>query len=166
MFQKRAESIQWLKTESASYPFGKSQPFAICLNQFVDKKLGTDYQFAPIYGTNSNGNGYVVKRFQKWDQPAFNGNPAVNPHWGSNDDTVSGEIYQPLGTKLTFEVIYNNVTAASATFWLRLDVIRLDTCTEIRAGGWRLVIPANFLSFFFLTLAQLAQPPYFQVLTW
>ena len=42
MFQKRAESVQWLKTEPASYPFGKSQPFAICLNQFVDKKLGTD----------------------------------------------------------------------------------------------------------------------------
>jgi len=110
MFQKRAETFSWLKTESGSFPFGKAQPFAICLNQFVDKKLGSDYQFAPIYGTNSNGNGYVMKYFQKWDQPAFNGNPAVNPHWGSNDDTVSGEVYQPLGTKLIFEIIYNSVT--------------------------------------------------------
>jgi hypothetical protein len=71
MFQKRAEQVGWLKTESATLPFGKSQPIAICLNQFVDKKLGTEAQFAPIYGTNSNGNGYIMKRFEKWDQPAI-----------------------------------------------------------------------------------------------
>lgn len=41
-FQKRAEKVDWAKTESATLPWGKSQPMAICLNQFVDKKLGTD----------------------------------------------------------------------------------------------------------------------------
>lgn len=132
-FQKRAEKVAWLKTESATLPFTKSQPMAICLNQFVDKKLGTVAQYAPIYGTNSNGNGYVMKRFEKWDLAAFAGNPAVNPHWSAQDDVVSTELYKPLGTKLTFELIYNNVAATQPANWVRIDIIRPKK-TLLRAG--------------------------------
>lgn len=126
-YQKRAEEFSWTKTSDAVHrPFGKTQPIAICLNQFTggrDPASSTGYFRAGVIGTASTGEGYIMKRWEDYSLVAFTGREALNPHWGANDDGVSHELYQPLGTQLKFEILYNSIGAADPTNWIRFDVI-------------------------------------------
>lgn len=127
MFQKRAEQVRWVADDdNTTYPWEVKKPFAFCLNQFNGRDTTTGALVkAPIYHTDSNGFGQVMKRFGTWVPTALVGvNRELNPHIADIDDAVSPEVYKPLGTSVKIQLEFNNYPANERTDWFRIDVVR------------------------------------------
>uniref|UniRef100_UPI004048401E hypothetical protein n=1 Tax=Rheinheimera sp. TaxID=1869214 RepID=UPI004048401E len=126
-FQKRAEQVRWFASDDAgAFPWETLKPFAFCLNQFNgrDPTTGTNVK-APIYYTDSNGYGQVMRRFDTWVPSALVGiHRDLNPHIADIDDVVSPEVYKPLGTSVKIQIEFNNYPANERTDWFRIDVVR------------------------------------------
>ena len=122
-FQTRAEEFSWIKSvDSASTPFLTDKPLCFNLNGFTDRDYDTGVQSRTMmYHTTANGTGTAFKRFEEWDSPFSTVNTSVDPHWGTNDDVVSKEVYQPLGTSVKFEFLLSDVPANYETNYIRID---------------------------------------------
>lgn len=127
LFQKRAEQLTWIKSsDSSNYPFQGSKPLCFCLNQFNGRDTQTgNNEKAPMFFTNTSGNGEVFKRFGVWvPSPLTGADRDLNPHIADIDDVVSPEAYKPLGTSVKFEFEFNDYPANERASYMRIDVIR------------------------------------------
>lgn len=124
--QKRAETFVWDKTDDQPlFPIESKKPICFCLNGFVDRDYDNGTRARTmIYTTTTNGHGAAMQRFEPWDAPWETTNESVNPHWANQDDVVSQEIYQPLGTKVTFEFDITNVPANMWKQYIRIDIVK------------------------------------------
>lgn len=125
-YQKRAEKFEWLKTnDQALFPVEGKKPMCFCLNGFVDRDYDTGARARTmIYTTTANGHGAAFERFTPFTPPWSGINESVDPHWASEDDLVSQEVYQPLGTKVTFEFAISNVPANMWNQYIRIDIVK------------------------------------------
>lgn len=123
LFQKRREKMA---INCVTDGFNRTYPLAFCLNQFNDRSN----LHSQMYKVNtSTGAGELCKRFELQNLDTIYGSvpgayTPYNPHSFSNDDTPSEEAYQPLGTKVRFEVEFENVPASAEPKWIRIDIVK------------------------------------------
>ena len=145
LFQKRSEKMN---ITSATDGFNRTYPLAFCLNQFND----ANNLHAQMFKVNATtGAGEFLKRFELQNLGIIYGSTPgaytpYNPHWGSNDDTPSTEAYQPLGTKVRFEVEFENVPASAEPKWIRIDILRPKK-QYIMSATHELTMPIGLLQF-------------------
>ena len=125
LYQKRTEHVN-----IAGSILDMDKPICFCPQQFIGKG-GTEtvYTGCPIWNlTAPAGAGTVwhtalYKNFVQGNLWPNTANECYNPHWASRDDKVSSEVYQPLGTSISFEFSATMYYSDHPT-WIRIDVLR------------------------------------------
>lgn len=144
-FQKRCEKMNIV---SATENFNRTYPICFCMNQFND----ANNLHAQAYKVDStSGAAVFMKRFEPQSSQVIYGSvpgpyTKYNPHWGSNDDTPSTEIYQPLGTKVRIQFEFENVLTTEEPKWLRVDIVRPKKQYTMTATH-DLTLPVGLLQF-------------------
>lgn len=145
LYQKRSEKMS---ITSATDGFDRTYPLAFCLNQFND----AGDLHAQMFKVNpTTGAGELCKRFELQNMGSVYGSTPgaytpYNPHWGSNDDTPSAEAYQPLGTKVRFEVEFEAVPQSAEPKWIRIDIVTPKK-QYIMSATHELTMPIGLLQF-------------------
>lgn len=130
LLQRKSVAVSWYKPTDTAYPFSNTRPLCLCLNQFVGEIDTTITPHAPklpaLFYTDTGGNGIAFRRFAPYLPSVFasGATPALNPHFMSNDNKVSSEVYKPLGCKVSLQLSWNTITETTQPGWIRIDIIR------------------------------------------
>jgi hypothetical protein len=164
LYQKRTEKMN---IECSTDGFSRSYPLAFCLNQFND----AGDLHAQVYKVNtSSGAGELLKRFELQNMGVIYGTTTsaytpYNPHWGCNDDTPSAEAYQPLGTKVRFEVEFENVPQSAEPKWIRIDMVRPKK-QYVATPTHELTMPVGLLQFANIAAGDMLRRNYINPSMW